>query len=319
MGASKEGYGLAIVTISRQMMSFGDEIAVAVAQKMGYALVSHETLPGLLPGLSAHERHMLTESARFFLTQDASGETYISRLTAALREFTARNSAVLVGFGSQAAFADTREALHVRVIAPLSVRTARLKRQYHVTDEQAGSILVQAEKKQKKFVSTIFGEDLADPAHYHITLNTAELSADECAAAVIAALGERELALRIERQAGETSAQSNVSDLPLLKNQAEIDFARLLDMYHIDWKYEPKTFPVEWDAQGNVKSAFSPDFYLTKFDTYIELTTMNQKYVTEKNKKVKKLRELYPGTRIKVVYKKDFRSLVERFKLNGEQ
>ena len=310
---------MSIVTISRQMMSFGDEIASAVAQKMGYAVVSHETLLDLLPSLSAHERHMLIESAKFYLEQDAAGETYIARLTAALREYITKNSAVLVGFGSQAVFADTRDALHVRVFAPMNVRIARLKKQYHVTDEQAESILVKTEKKQKKFVSTLFGADLADPARYHIMLNTAELSVDECAAAVIGALNEREITLRIERQASEMSAQSNVSDLSLLKNQAEIDFARLLDMYHIDWKYEPKTFPVEWDAQGNVKSAFSPDFYLTKFDTYIELTTMNQKYVTEKNKKVKKLRELYPGTHIKVVYKKDFRSLVERFNLNGEQ
>lgn len=301
------------------MMSFGDEIAAAVAQRKGYALVSHETLLDLLPGLSAHERHMLTESAKFYLTQDAAGETYISRLKSALHDFTAKNSAVLVGFGSQAIFADAHDALQVRVIAPLQVRIARLKKQYHITDEQAESILVKAEKKQKKFVSTIFGADLSDPARYHITLNTAEFSADACAAAIIAALDERELALRIERQADEISAQSNLSSFPLLKNQAEIDFARLLDMYHIDWKYEPKTFPVEWDAQGNVTSAFSPDFYLTKFDTYIELTTMNQKYVTEKNKKVKRLRELYPGTHIKVVYKKDFHSLVERFHLNGEQ
>ncbi len=309
---------MAIVTISRQMMSFGDEIAAAVAQRMGFSLVSHETLLNLLPDLTAHERHMLTESAKFFLTQHALGETYISRLTAALREFTSRNSAVLVGFGSQAIFQYAHEALHVRVTAPLAVRVARLKKQYHVTDEQAQSILVKAEKKQKRFVSTIFGADIADAANYHITLNTADLSADECAAAVIAALGERELTLRIARAASETSAQSNISDLTLLKNQSEIDFARLLDMYHIDWKYEPKTFPVEWDAQGNVTSAFSPDFYLTKFDTYIELTTMNQKYVTEKNKKVKKLRELYPGTHVKVVYKKDFKSLVERFNLSGE-
>jgi len=88
-----------------------------------------------------------------------------------------------------------------------------------------------------------------------------------------------------------------------------------LDMYQIDWQYEPKTFPIEWDAEGNVTMAFSPDFYLTKFDTYIELTTMNQKYVTIKNRKAKKLRELYPGTKIKVVYKRDFYSLIDRYNL----
>ncbi len=108
---------MSIVTISRQMMSFGDEIAASVARRMGYALVSHETLLNLLPNLSAHERHMLTESAKFYLTSDASGETYLSRFTAALREYAAKNSAVLVGFGAQAVFADARDALHVRIVA----------------------------------------------------------------------------------------------------------------------------------------------------------------------------------------------------------
>jgi hypothetical protein len=87
-------------------------------------------------------------------------------------------------------------------------------------------------------------------------------------------------------------------------------------MYGIVWEYEPKTFPVQWDAEGNVTKAFSPDFYLTKFDTYIEITTMEQKYVTTKNKKVKRLRELYPGININIVYKKDFNSLIKRFGLD---
>jgi hypothetical protein len=44
---------------------------------------------------------------------------------------------------------------------------------------------------------------------------------------------------------------------------------------------------------------------------------MDQRYVTSKNKKVRKLRELYPGTNIKVVYRKDFHALVERFRLGS--
>jgi len=105
-----------------------------------------------------------------------------------------------------------------------------------------------------------------------------------------------------------------MSEYSNFKTEAEAEFAKILDMYQLDWKYEPKTFPIEWDAEGNVTMAFSPDFYLTKFDMYIELTTMNQKYVTLKNKKTKKLRELYPGINVKVMYKKDFDTLMERFK-----
>ncbi|MBR6483489.1 MAG: cytidylate kinase-like family protein, partial [Clostridiales bacterium] len=103
----------------------------------------------------------------------------------------------------------------------------------------------------------------------------------------------------------------------VFKNSTEEEFARILDMYGIEWMYEPKTFPIEWDAEGNIKMAFSPDFYLPKFNIYLELTTMDQKYVTKKNKKARMVMELYPGTTVKIVYKKDFHDLVERLKQFG--
>ncbi len=62
--------------------------------------------------------------------------------------------------------------------------------------------------------------------------------------------------------------------------------AEILDFYRIRWEYEPTTFPIEWDGKGNVIASFSPDFYLPDFDLYIELTTMSQKLVTKKNRKV---------------------------------
>jgi hypothetical protein len=89
--------------------------------------------------------------------------------------------------------------------------------------------------------------------------------------------------------------------------------AEILDFYRIRWEYEPTTFPIEWDGQGNVIASFSPDFYLPDFDLYIELTTMSQKLVTKKNRKVRRLRELYPDVNIKIFYQKDFRKLLARF------
>ncbi|NTU70839.1 MAG: hypothetical protein HGB10_03335 [Coriobacteriia bacterium] len=94
--------------------------------------------------------------------------------------------------------------------------------------------------------------------------------------------------------------------------------AEILDFYRIRWEYEPTTFPIEWDGKGNVISAFSPDFYLIDFDLYIELTTMSQKLVTKKNRKVRRLKELYPDINIKVFYQKDFRRLLARFGVASE-
>lgn len=89
--------------------------------------------------------------------------------------------------------------------------------------------------------------------------------------------------------------------------------AQILDFYRVEWEYEPTTFPLEWDRQGNVLTSFSPDFYLPEFDLYIELTTMSQKLVTKKNRKVRRLKELYPDVSIKVLYQKDFRKLLFKY------
>ncbi len=94
--------------------------------------------------------------------------------------------------------------------------------------------------------------------------------------------------------------------------------AEILDFYRVAWQYEPKTFPIEWDGKGNVIASFSPDFYLPEFDLYIELTTMSQKLVTKKNRKVRRLRELYPDVTVKIFYQKDFKKLLARFGVSSQ-
>jgi len=95
--------------------------------------------------------------------------------------------------------------------------------------------------------------------------------------------------------------------------------AEILDFYRIRWQYEPRRFPIEWDGKGNVIAYFTPDFYLVDFDMFIELTTMSQKLVTKKNRKVRRLKELYPEINIKVFYQKDFRALLARFGMTAQE
>jgi cytidylate kinase len=310
---------LSILTISRQMGSLGDEVAEVLSCRLGWDLINRETLLGRFfkDIATPFEMHMLTESARFYLSQTRNDMTFIEYLIHSLDEFAKTQSAILVGFGSQVIFTDDRDALHVRIVAPQDVRIARVKKQYHVTDDAAAMILATADKKHKRFVSTIYGVDLTDPSLYHLTINTALMTVDESAALLAALVKEHGQRRQAEKLAGSSETPAGSGDRPAFKNAAESEFAKILDRYQIEWKYEPKTFPIEWDAEGNVTLAFSPDFYLPRFDTYIELTTMNQKYVTSKNKKMKKMRELYPGINIKMVYKKDFNSLAERFNLAG--
>jgi len=92
-------------------------------------------------------------------------------------------------------------------------------------------------------------------------------------------------------------------------------FANLLDFYRIAWDYEPRSFPLQWDKDGKVSEAFTPDFYLPEFDLYVELTTMKQAHVTRKNRKVRLLRAIYPHVNIQVFYQKDVQDLVMNYRL----
>ena len=97
-------------------------------------------------------------------------------------------------------------------------------------------------------------------------------------------------------------------------HESERQFAQLLDAYGIRWDYEPTTFVLELDAQGNTVEAFTPNFYLCDFGTYVELTTLRQPLVTKKNRKVRRLLETHPDVAIKLLYRKDIERLEAKYR-----
>jgi len=102
---------------------------------------------------------------------------------------------------------------------------------------------------------------------------------------------------------------------PAFAHPSEAQFAALLSFYGIAWLYEPTTFPLAWAADGRVTLAFSPDFYLPEFDLYIELATRKQSEMALKNRKLRRLHELYPDVRIKLVNRRTFEDLLLKFGL----
>ncbi len=301
---------VSVLTLSRQMGSLGDEIAAALSVRLGWDLVSRGDAIDRFLGDDATpaDRHLLRDSSRQYLALSPAGVPFIERIEQGLRAHLAQHPAVLVGFGSQALFSDDRDVLHVRVVASIPARIERIREQYGVSPEDAARMLVESDRKRRRYISTVFGGELSDPALYHLTLNTTSLSVEDAVETVLALVARRQ---------ADTSGLGPVDGLGTpspFKHPSEAEFARILDLYGIEWTYEPRTFPTEWDAAGNVVQAFRPDFHLTRFGTYLELTTMDQRHVTEKNGKLKRVRELYPGIDVRIVYRKDFRGLMERFR-----
>jgi hypoxanthine phosphoribosyltransferase len=104
-----------------------------------------------------------------------------------------------------------------------------------------------------------------------------------------------------------------VTDQPRFAHASEAELARILDYYDVRWEYEPRTFPILWSLDGAVVESFSPDFYLPELDLFVELTTLKQSLVRRKNRKLRRLRELYPDIRVKLFYGKDFKALMLKY------
>ncbi len=115
-----------------------------------------------------------------------------------------------------------------------------------------------------------------------------------------------------QHEPSEPSGPSKQSG-PTFAHESEAELARILDFYAVRWEYEPHTFPILWNLEGDVLESFSPDFYLPDLDLYVELTTLKQRLVRRKNRKLRRLRELYPEIRIKLFYARDFRALMLKY------
>ena len=90
----------------------------------------------------------------------------------------------------------------------------------------------------------------------------------------------------------------------------ERDFAALLDRYHIRWSYEPTTFILARRPDGAPGECFTPDFYLPDLRTYVELTSMRQALVTRKHRKLRRFRDVSPGTRVVMLYRRDYHRIL---------
>lgn len=109
------------------------------------------------------------------------------------------------------------------------------------------------------------------------------------------------------------------ADPIVFAHPSELEIARILDFYEVHWEYEPRTFPLNWDeTTGQPNQFFTPDFYLTEYDLFIEVTTMKPSLTHRKHRKIRRLRELYPAVNIKLLALKDVEALMQRFGGSGQ-
>lgn len=313
-----------IITISRQTASGGKELAQELSNRLGLQLIDRKyVLKNWLPEVAdEHQLHMLEQSSKFYTkisNPNAEKKDQISfadYIAKRLKKKSENTNLLILGLGSQIIFENNPYALHFKIVASEEYRCKQLKKNFGLHHDEAVRELELADRKHRRYVWRIHNQDWEQTTLYHLTLNMGGLNLEETLSIIMNIVDlkkENPQALnnkKSEKKEIENKSQRNFG------HESEKEFAKILDMHHIEWEYEPSEFPLEWDPEGNVIMAFRPDFYLSEHQTYVELTTMKRKYTTEKNKKVRLLQELYPHIKIKIVYKKDFEKLAEKFELD---
>jgi len=98
---------------------------------------------------------------------------------------------------------------------------------------------------------------------------------------------------------------------------SERAIADLFDSYGIRWEYEPTTFVLETNDAGDPTCAFTPDFYLSDFDTYVEVTTLRQSLVTRKHRKIRMLGVQRPDISVRLLCRRDVERLGLKYGLSN--
>ena len=320
---------MAIITISRLTGSGGREIATATAEALNFQLIDRRAMD------AAIDQHFPVRTEQLSKIKK-DPRVYDEMMRSAIAEAAAAHNIVILGSGAQFLFARVASSLHVQIVAPLPYRTARIMRTAQVDREQAEKIIEGRDREKETFIRTLYGKDWRDPAHYDLVINIDRFANDVAVDIIVrtaqskgieakpvelpADLREDILTAKLDVAQMADLAETSADKLPEFAHPSEREFARVMDFYRIRWQYEPKTFPIEWDENNKVIKAFTPDFYLPDLDLFIELTTMKQSLVTKKNRKVRRLRELYPEVNIKILYERDYRNLIWKYGLsNGEE
>ncbi|MHB1517045.1 MAG: PDDEXK family nuclease [Acidimicrobiales bacterium] len=100
-------------------------------------------------------------------------------------------------------------------------------------------------------------------------------------------------------------------------HETEERFAHILDFYDVPWEYEPVEFALEWDERGRRTAGFRPDFWLPDPGLFVEVTALDQRLVTKKRQKVRRVAALYPDVRVTLLYQRDMLALLSTYGLAG--
>jgi cytidylate kinase len=194
---------MAVITISRQFGAGGITVGEIVAQKLGYKFYDNEIIQMLAKEakVSTHWVEDLEKQAggalQKFLSQvvpksmverildEKRGyideEIYVDLLQLIIKKIADDGNAVIIGRGGQYILADRPDVYHILLVADKLDRIKFIEEKYGLRPKRAIQTVNFDDKRRVNLYRKFGREDYDHPIHYHLVINTSEISREKAA------------------------------------------------------------------------------------------------------------------------------------------
>jgi cytidylate kinase len=191
-----------LITISRERGSGGRSAGTCLAQELGWKLYGKEIVYEIAQragvateSVAKYDQetyskwNLIVDSLRIsshfspdyglnfnlsriepeiFFTEDK----YLKTTQEILRKLASQSGVIFLGRGSQVIFKDRKDALHIRLVAPLDLRIQRIARGLNLSLKEAAKAVAELDHSRSSYLRDFYGVDVNDSTCYHLTINT---------------------------------------------------------------------------------------------------------------------------------------------------
>lgn len=172
---------MAILTVSRQIASLGDELCKSIADKLGYRFVGRHDIEKKIIELgfpSSKLKKFDEKKPGFFASLSKDRDEYLDYLQAAIYESAVDDNCVIIGRGSYIILKDLQDHISLKFIADRKLRIQRYKAEHNCSEKQAVKVINESDSNRDGFHQSFFSFDQNNPAMFHLVVNTGLLEMD---------------------------------------------------------------------------------------------------------------------------------------------
>lgn len=186
---------MSIILISSEIMAYEKQIAQAVADALGYALLGPEilgeiaahydfTADGLAAALHGSPSSLRRDATRRWLRQLACIEAEVlERLKA--------DEIVCWGLAAHLYVRGVSHALKVRLLVDEEQQAKQMAEKQRIATKKALKGLIKAKRGRAQWSEAAFGHSETDPALYDLVINLGQIDPDEAGSTIVTAVGYR--------------------------------------------------------------------------------------------------------------------------------